>query len=53
MNQKVLSTLEFYKIRDLLVEKADSAPGKQMCQELEPICEFETINLLQTQTQDA
>ena len=53
MNQKVLSTLEFYKIRDLLVEKADSAPGKQMCQELEPICELETINLLQTQTQDA
>ena len=53
MNQKVLSTLEFYKIRDLLVEKADSAPGKQMCQELEPICELDTINLLQTQTQDA
>lgn len=53
MNQKVLSTLEFYKIRELLVEKADSAPAKQMCQELTPICDLDTINLLQTQTQDA
>lgn len=53
MNQKVLSTLEFNKIIDLLVEKADSAPAKELCRTLLPICDLETIEMLQTQTQDA
>ena len=53
MNQKVLSTLEFNKIIDLLVEKADSVPAKELCRTLLPICDLETIELLQTQTQDA
>ena len=53
MNQKVLSTLEFYKIIDLLVEKADSAPAKELCRQLLPICDMDTIEVWQTQTQDA
>ena len=34
MNEKVLHTLEFDKILGMLVEKADSEPGKNMCREL-------------------
>ena len=31
MNQKVLKTLEYNKIIDMLTEKADSEPGKRLC----------------------
>ena len=31
MNTKVLTTLEYTKIIDLLTEKADSEPGKKLC----------------------
>ena len=30
MNQKVLKTLEYNKIIDMLTEKADSEPGKRL-----------------------
>ena len=33
MNTKVLTTLEYTKIIDLLTEKADSEPGKKLCRE--------------------
>ena len=36
MNAKVLTTLEYNKIIDLLTEKADSEPGKKLCRELVP-----------------
>ena len=36
MNTKVLTTLEYTKIIDLLTEKADSEPGKKLCRELVP-----------------
>ena len=36
MNQKVLKTLEYNKVIDLLTEKADSEPGKNLCRELAP-----------------
>ena len=43
MNEKVLHTLEFDKILGMLVEKADSEPGKNMCRELTPSTDLEEI----------
>ena len=53
MNQKVLKTLEYNKIIDMLVEKADSEPGKKLCRELVPTTDLEEITLAQNQTADA
>ena len=53
MNQKVLKTLEFHKILQLLTEKADSEPGKKLCRELEPIDDLTEIRLQQAETRDA
>ena len=53
MNEKVLQTLEFNKIIDLLVEKAYSAPGKKLCQELKPDTDLHRIKQTQQQTADA
>ena len=53
MNEKVLNTLEYNKIIRMLTEKADSAPGKKRCEELEPSTDLNAINLAQTETSDA
>ena len=53
MNEKVLHTLEFDKILGMLVEKADSEPGKNMCRELTPSTDLEEIRTNQTLTGDA
>ncbi len=53
MNQKVLKTLEYYKIIDMLVEKADSEPGKRLCRELLPSTDLEEIRKNQRLTEDA
>ncbi len=53
MNQKVLKTLEYNKIIELLVDKADSEPGKKMCQELVPSVDLEEIRKAQLETKDA
>ncbi|MBQ7359479.1 MAG: endonuclease MutS2 [Lachnospiraceae bacterium] len=53
MNEKVLRTLEYNKIMTMLVEKADSEPGKAMCQQLLPSTDLEEINQNQTETADA
>ncbi|MCR5255627.1 MAG: endonuclease MutS2 [Acetatifactor sp.] len=53
MNSKVLSTLEYNKIIDKLVEKADSAPGKALAKELVPMNDIEKIREAQTETADA
>ena len=50
MNQKVLKTLEYYKIIDRLTDCAASEPGKKMCRELTPSSNFNEI--VQTQTRD-
>jgi len=43
MNTKVLTTLEYTKIIDLLTEKADSEPGKKLCRDLVPSTDLSTI----------
>ena len=53
MNEKVLKTLEYNKIIDLLVEKADSEPGKNLCKKLVPSIDLQFIRKEQTETKDA
>ena len=53
MNQKVLHTLEYTKIINLLAQKASSEPGRAMCRELTPMTDLESINLAQQETADA
>ena len=53
MNAKVLTTLEYTKIIDLLTEKADSEPGKKLCRELVPSTDLSAIRTAQRETKDA
>ena len=53
MNTKVLTTLEYTKIIDLLPEKADSEPGKKLCRELVPSTDLSAIRTAQRETKDA
>ena len=53
MNTKVLTTLEYNKIIDLLTEKADSEPGKTLCRDLVPSTDLSAIRTAQRETKDA
>lgn len=53
MNLKTLNTLEYYKITDMLCDKADSSPAKKLCSSLEPKRDIKEIETLQQQTSDA
>lgn len=53
MNKKVLQTLEFNKIVDMLVQKAGSEPGKKLCLELDPMTDIDAIREAQQETYDA
>ena len=53
MNEKVLHTLEYTKIIELLTAKASSEPGRALCRELKPDTDLESIRLAQQQTSDA
>ena len=53
MNTKILTTLEYNKIIDLLTEKADSEPGKKLCRDLVPSTDLSTIRTAQRETKDA
>ncbi len=53
MNEKVLKTLEYNKIIELLANKANSAPGKKLCRELVPSTDLGEIRRNQRQTADA
>ena len=53
MNTKVLTTLEYNKIIDLLTDKADSEPGKKLCRELVPSTDLPAIRTAQRETKDA
>ena len=50
MNTKVLTTLEYTKIIDLLT---DSEPGKKLCRELVPSTDLSAIRTAQRETKDA
>lgn len=53
MNDKALRILEYHKIISLLVDKASSAPGKELCQKLTPMTDIREIETAQQQTADA
>lgn len=53
MNEKVLHTLEYTKIIDLLAQKASSEPGRSMCRALTPMTDLSAIQLAQQETADA
>ena len=53
MNSKALRILEYHKIINLLVDKASSAPGKELCQKLVPMTNLSEIEEAQKQTADA
>ncbi len=53
MNQKVLSVLEYIKIRDLLAAHASSPLGKEKCLALVPETDLEVITKAQEETRDA
>ena len=53
MRDKTLFTLEFDKIKELLVKNAMSQMGKELAREMLPVNSFEQVNILQTQTKEA
>lgn len=53
MNNKVLNTLEYYKIIDMLCSHATSATGRELCRNLKPSTDLAEIQLAQQQTSDA
>ncbi|MCR4589203.1 MAG: endonuclease MutS2 [Lachnospiraceae bacterium] len=53
MNDKVLTTLEFHKIREMLAAQASSEGGKELCRSLAPYGTIEEIEHAETETADA
>lgn len=53
MNEKVLRTLEYNKIIQLLTEQASSRSGKELCRKLTPSEDLGEIRQAQRQTADA
>ena len=53
MNKKVLQTLEYNKIIDLLVSFASSPSGREFCQNLKPQTDRDWIETTQRETSDA
>ncbi len=50
MQEKSLKVLEFYKIRDMLVERAASGLGKARCAALVPVSDIREIERMQAET---
>jgi DNA mismatch repair protein MutS2 len=53
LNSKALRILEYDKIINMLVDKASSEPGKEMCKKLAPMIDINEIETAQQQTADA
>lgn len=53
MDNKALNTLEFNKIKDMLIGRAASALGKRLADELVPSTDIEEIRLSQSETATA
>lgn len=53
MNTKVLKTLEYNKVIDILTGMADSEPGKKLCHALIPSTDINEIRSAQKETSDA
>lgn len=53
MNNKVLTTLEYDKIIQMLADRATSEPGRRKCLELKPLTDLDEIIRLHKETDDA
>lgn len=53
MNKKALKTLEYDKIIERLLTHASSPMGKELCRNLEPSDDIDTIRRMQRETHDA
>jgi DNA mismatch repair protein MutS2 len=53
LNDKALRILEYNKIINMLVDKASSEPGKELCRKLAPMTDINEIETAQQQTADA
>lgn len=53
MNEKSLKVLEFNKIRELLVGKAESQLGKDLAKKIVPLTDIKEIEVLQKETDEA
>ncbi|WP_066504240.1 endonuclease MutS2 [Abyssisolibacter fermentans] len=53
MNKRALRVLEYHKIIDKLQQKAESSLGKDMVSKLEPSSEFEIVQSMQEETNEA
>lgn len=53
MNEKSINILEYNKIKERLVEKATSTPGKELCLALFPMTDSVSIKEALTETSDA
>ena len=53
MNSKSLKTLEFDKIKNMLISHADSPSGKKLCEKLSPLTDIDEIDSLQEETSAA
>ncbi|MFA7411397.1 MAG: endonuclease MutS2, partial [Tissierellaceae bacterium] len=51
--EKTLRTLEFYKLIDILLEKAESSLGKDRIKEIRPLVDMGEIEHLQKQTEES
>ena len=51
MNEKALRILEYHKIINLLVDKATSEPGKDVCRNLLPMTDIKEIEEAQMKKQ--
>ena len=52
MNQKAYKALEYYKIINMLTDKASSSMGKDICRKTEPSTDIDEIRHMQTQTKE-
>lgn len=53
MNLKTLKTLEYNKIIDLLIEKAESSLGKEKIRTIKPLTNIQDIEHIQRETEEA
>lgn len=53
MNEKTLKVLEYHKIIEMLIGKAESQLGKDRIKEIKPLIQIETIEELQKETEEA
>ena len=53
MNKKVLYTLEYHKVIDMLCDRATCGKGRQYCRALKPSSNLAEIQRMQQQTEDA